>query len=118
MPPNLSVPPPNLQQQLNDKQLPSLLSLKVDPPEQLNQEGNSEESGEVVLAQVLEDVLALKNRRERELGTEDTNTSVNKSVLAQEKDDNDDNAVSLGLSGYRSCESLLYRMPLERTSSK
>lgn len=51
---------------VNEKQLPSLLSLKVDPPEQLV-EGNSE----VVLPQVLEDVLALKNQRALELGTEE-----------------------------------------------
>lgn len=83
-----------MQQQLgHDKQLPSLLSLKVDPPEQLSNEGNSEESGEVILAQALEDVLALKNQRERELGTEDAGNSVdpNQNKLA----DDDDNVVGI-----------------------
>lgn len=54
-------PPPML-----EKQLPSLLSLKVDPPEHLVEGGNSE----VVLPQALEEVLALKNQRALELGTE------------------------------------------------
>lgn len=98
----MNVPPPNMQQMGGEKRLPSLLSLKVDPPEQLNSEGNSEESGEVVLAQALEDVLALKNRRERELArelvTEDSNSAdanqSNKGGAEQEKDD-DDNVVSV-----------------------
>lgn len=57
------------QQQQNaekEKQLPSLLSLKVDPPEQI-----SETPQEVVLPQALEDVLALKNQRALELGDEE-----------------------------------------------
>lgn len=49
-----------------EKTLPSLLSLKVDPPEQL-----TENSSEVVLPQALEDVLALKNQRALELGDEE-----------------------------------------------
>lgn len=62
-----------------ENQLPSLLTLKVDPPDQLS----SESPTEVVLPQALEDVLALKNQRALELGTEevaDDNAS---------KDDND-----------------------------
>ncbi|RZC34517.1 splicing factor 3B subunit 2 [Asbolus verrucosus] len=51
---------------VNEKQLPSLLSLKVDPPEQM-----LETPTEVVLPQVLEEVLALKNQRALELGTEE-----------------------------------------------
>ncbi|ENN79251.1 hypothetical protein YQE_04287, partial [Dendroctonus ponderosae] len=49
-----------------EKQLPSLLSLRVDPP-------NDEppENVEVVLPQVLEEVLALKDQRAMELGTEE-----------------------------------------------
>lgn len=50
-----------------EKTLPSLLSLKVEPPEQLTQENSSE----VVLPQALEDVLALKNQRALELGDEE-----------------------------------------------
>lgn len=50
-----------------EKQLPSLLSLKVDPPDQLA-EGNP---SEVVLPAALEEVLALKNQRALELGDED-----------------------------------------------
>ncbi|XP_022917780.1 splicing factor 3B subunit 2 [Onthophagus taurus] len=49
------------------KELPSLLSLKVDPPDQVV-DGNP---SEVVLPQALEDVLALKNQRALELGTEE-----------------------------------------------
>lgn len=96
IPANLNIPPPNLQQQIGaEKQLPSLLSLKVDPPDQLNPEGGSEESGEVILAQALEDVLALKNQRERELGTEDANnTDASQNKGTDEKDD-EDNTVSL-----------------------
>lgn len=50
-----------------EKQLPSLLTLKVDPPEQLSDTNPTE----VVLPQALEDVLALKNQRALELGTDD-----------------------------------------------
>lgn len=60
-------PPPMGPPPVGDKQLPSLLSLKVDPPEQL-----SEQTGEVVLPQVLEEVLALKSQRAMELGTDDS----------------------------------------------
>lgn len=74
-------PPPALLQQLppmNEKQLPSLLSLKVDPPDQLLDGSGTngapgEEtpvSAEVVLPQALEEVLALKNQRALELGTD------------------------------------------------
>lgn len=74
---------------MNDKQLPSLLSLKLDPPEQMPDVTNAE----VVLPQALEQVLALKNQRALELGTEDG------SAETQEKEkettwDKDDNAVS------------------------
>ncbi|XP_030756901.1 splicing factor 3B subunit 2 [Sitophilus oryzae] len=59
---------PNAEDPLqNEKQLPSLLSLKVDPPKKLDAEGNAE----VVLPQALEEVLALKNQRALELGTEE-----------------------------------------------
>ncbi|XP_018322749.1 splicing factor 3B subunit 2 [Agrilus planipennis] len=70
--PNVQQPPPlllppNIQPNSgNDKQLPSLLSLKVDPPDQLIEKTDSEE---VVLPQALEQVLALKDRRETELGS-------------------------------------------------
>lgn len=50
-----------------EKQLPSLLTLKVDPPDQLSDTNPTE----VVLPQALEDVLALKNQRALELGTDD-----------------------------------------------
>lgn len=85
----MNVPPPHLQQPMGDKQLPSLLSLKVDPPEQILEGG----SGEVVLPQVLEQVLALKNQRALELGTDDSNVDSSKSENRQkeavwEKDDN------------------------------
>lgn len=72
----------------HEKQLPSLLSLKVDPPEQLI-EGNSE----VVLPQVLEDVLALKNQRALELAVEDAEVDENNSQNGQDKDlwDKDEN---------------------------
>lgn len=85
-PPSLLQPPP-----LSEKQLPSLLSLKVDPPEQL-----MESSSEVVLPQALEEVLALKNQRQLELGTEN-DAAGNENLQAQkdadreplwEKDDN------------------------------
>lgn len=77
---------------MNQKNLPSLLTMKVDPPDQ-NQENNSE----VVLPQALEDVLALKNQRALELGTEDSIAEENsrKTVIQEgeslptwEKDDN------------------------------
>ncbi|XP_066253699.1 splicing factor 3B subunit 2 [Euwallacea similis] len=51
-----------------EKQLPSLLSLKVDPPAQVDSTAPVEV---LVLPQVLEDVLALKNQRVMELGTEE-----------------------------------------------
>lgn len=84
--PTMLHPPPNV-----DKQLPSLLTLKVDPPEQL-----MESNTEVVLPQALEDVLALKNQRALELGTDidggNENRSVQKNVDKEssvwEKDDN------------------------------
>lgn len=88
----MNVPPPHLQQQMGDKQLPSLLSLKVDPPDQMV-DGNS---GEVVLPQVLEEVLALKNQRALELGTEESNVdnAVSKSVENRETTwDKEDNLV-------------------------
>ncbi|VEN63984.1 unnamed protein product [Callosobruchus maculatus] len=66
-PPGNMGPPPPIMQPMQEKQLPSLLSLKVDPPEHL-----MEGSSEVVLPQALEDVLALKNQRALELGTEET----------------------------------------------
>lgn len=50
-----------------EKQLPSLLSLRVDPPTDVE----SSENVEVVLPQVLEEVLALKDQRAMELGTEE-----------------------------------------------
>ncbi|KAJ8965531.1 hypothetical protein NQ317_007641 [Molorchus minor] len=64
---NMNNPPPMMQQPppINEKQLPSLLSLKVDPPEQL-----LESNSEMILPQALEEVLALKNQRALELGTE------------------------------------------------
>lgn len=72
-----------------DKLLPSLLSLKVDPPDQLNNEGVTDESGEVILAQALEEVLALKNLRERELAMEDTsNVDAAQNKVAADYDDN------------------------------
>lgn len=111
IPPNLNMPPPNLQHQLGaEKQLPSLLSLKVDPPDQLNSEGTDEESGEVVLAQALEDVLALKNRRERELGTEDASkaeASLNK--LTDDVED-DDNVVGFAIFFKFICNCFYFRM--------
>lgn len=44
-----------------------MLTLKVDPPDQLSDTNPTE----VVLPQALEDVLALKNQRALELGTDD-----------------------------------------------
>lgn len=71
-----------------NKQLPSLMDLKVDPPKQ----GDSEGTTEVVLPQVLEDVLALKNQRALELGTEEDAQDKQKNRLDREplweKDDN------------------------------
>ncbi|KAL3287906.1 hypothetical protein HHI36_002364 [Cryptolaemus montrouzieri] len=66
-PPPMGPPPMGPPSSTNDKQLPSLLSLKVDPPDQLLEQGN-----EVILPQALEDVLALKNQRALELGTDDS----------------------------------------------
>ncbi|KAB0796139.1 hypothetical protein PPYR_10200 [Photinus pyralis] len=72
-----------------EQPLPSLLSLKVDPPDQLI-EGNG--TTEVVLPQVIEQVLALKNRRALELGTEE-NAAVSGEVVAStpvwERDENE-----------------------------
>lgn len=100
-------PPPALLQQpppISEKQLPSLLSLKVDPPDQLL-DGNSSNgttgeetpvSAEVVLPQVLEEVLALKNQRALELGT-DIEESAHNEKKEPEKDtlwERDDNVVS------------------------
>lgn len=72
-----------------EKQLPSLLSLKVDPPGQIPDGGNPEV---VVLPQALEDVLALKNQRALELGMEETineesATVQDKDVTAWERDE-------------------------------
>jgi hypothetical protein len=77
---------------MNEKQLPSLLSLKVDPPDQM-----IEPPTEVVLPQVLEEVLALKNQRALELESDETDSTVlqqlqqlqppNREVL-WERDDN------------------------------
>lgn len=73
-----------------EKQLPSLLSLKVDPPEQLQ-----ENSNEVVLPQALEDVLALKNQRALELGDEETesNELQDKTVERNLSDDEENTVV-------------------------
>ncbi|XP_060527619.1 splicing factor 3B subunit 2 [Cylas formicarius] len=77
-----------------ERHLPSLLSLKVEPPEQLPE--NNE--GEVVLPQVLEDVLALKTQRALQLGTEESEESIAKNVSGKnhlerrplwEKEEND-----------------------------
>ncbi|EFA06003.1 splicing factor 3B subunit 2 isoform X1 [Tribolium castaneum] len=71
-----------------EKQLPSLLSLKVDPPDQMMETPPTE----VVLPQVLEEVLALKNQRARELEREETETVVQQPQTPREalweKDDN------------------------------
>ncbi|KAJ8941676.1 hypothetical protein NQ314_010321 [Rhamnusium bicolor] len=90
-PPMMQQPPP-----VNEKQLPSLLSLKVDPPEQLVDGSNTE----VVLPQALEEVLALKNQRALELGTEIDGGSENQNVRKEadreplwEKDDNVDTVI-------------------------
>lgn len=72
---------PGSQPGMNEKQLPSLLSLKVDPPEQL-MEGNG--TTDVVLPQVLEQVLALKNQRALELGTDETGGDNSAPVSANE----------------------------------
>ncbi|CAG9813244.1 unnamed protein product [Phaedon cochleariae] len=88
-PPAIMQPPP-----INEKQLPSLLSLKVDPPEQL-----MEGSSEVVLPQALEEVLALKNQRVLELGTDNDGTGNQQSKQQQKEPEReplwekDDNAV-------------------------
>ncbi|KAF5280867.1 hypothetical protein FQR65_LT03016 [Abscondita terminalis] len=75
-------------QGLNDKQLPSLLSLKVDPPDQLI-EGNG--NAEVVLPPVIEQVLALKNQRALELGTEENSNALLPELDSStwERDEND-----------------------------
>lgn len=92
-------PPPTMEQSppINEKQLPSLLTLKVVPPEQLMAENTSE----VVLPQALEDVLALKNQRQLELGTEIEVNSENQQNQNKEsereplweKDDNVDTVI-------------------------
>lgn len=61
---------PLIPQGMNDKELPSLLSLKVAPPDQMIEGSNN---AEVVLPQVIEQVLALKNQRAMELGVDDAN---------------------------------------------
>ncbi|CAG9836253.1 unnamed protein product [Diabrotica balteata] len=76
----------------SDKQLPSLLSLKVILPEQIN----IEESSEVVLPQALEEVLALKSQRQLELDNEidATNTENQQNQKSSEKEplwEKDDN---------------------------
>lgn len=95
VPSNMNIPPPHLQQQMGDKLLPSLLSLKVDPPEQILDAN----SGEMILPQVLEQVLALKNQRALELGTEDSNvdTTTSKSESRDKETtwDKEDNVVIL-----------------------
>lgn len=95
MPTNMNIPPPNLQQQQQqlggENKLPSLLTLKVDPPDQLTGDVNNDETGEVILAQALEEVLALKNQRERELAMEDTNNI----DAAQNKITTEDDEVSV-----------------------
>lgn len=65
----MDVPPPILQNHPpgNENPLPSLLSLKVGPPEEISE---PIAATEVVLPQVLEEVLALKTQRALELGTE------------------------------------------------
>ncbi|GLV40176.1 Splicing factor 3b subunit 2 [Carabus blaptoides fortunei] len=70
-----------------EKQLPSLLTLKVDPPDQLSEESPTE----VVLPQALEDVLALKNQRALELGTDD----VPEDSEAKDENDTDDGEESM-----------------------
>ncbi|CAH0552233.1 unnamed protein product [Brassicogethes aeneus] len=106
----MSVPPPGFPPQggqffmqpppVNEKQLPSLLSLKVDPPEQL-----VEGSGEVVLPAALEEVLALKNQRALELGTEESGgseggkTKEGEREPLWEKDDNVEVIQELELNG-------------------
>lgn len=101
-------PPPNINQAApsNDK-LPSLMSMKIDPPpsgEQPSTNENNENEGEVVLPQALEEVLALKNQRALELGTEDVESVQetekaavpDKEVLPLwEKDDNIDTVVEI-----------------------
>lgn len=70
--------------------MPSLLSLKVDPPGQIAESSSPEV---VVLPQALEDVLALKNQRALELGVEDSVSEESAAVLDKdisrwEKDEN------------------------------
>lgn len=70
---------------MNDNPLPSLLTLKVDPPDELAEANNS---GDVVLPQVLEDVLALKTQRALELGIETDGllTELEKEMLTGKED--------------------------------
>lgn len=81
----------------NDTQLPSLLSLKVDPPEDLSEENPP---AEVVLPQALEEVLALKTQRALELGTEidaeHHQTDVEKEAVV----DKEENVVVCGIMPY------------------
>lgn len=75
-----------------EKQLPSLLSLKVDPPQELQDQNPNE----VVLPQALEDVLALKNQRALELGDEETNVQIapkKKTLERPTLSDDEDNPV-------------------------
>ncbi|XP_050305911.1 splicing factor 3B subunit 2 [Anthonomus grandis grandis] len=77
----LMQPPPG-----PEKQLPSLLSLKVDPPPQVEGSGVPTE---VVLPQALEQVLALKNQRAIELGTEEDQANKEKLQEHNEKEPED-----------------------------
>lgn len=77
MDPPTIIPPPG-----SENQLPSLLSLKVTPPEEL-EEGNT--TTEVVLPQALEEVLALKTQRALELGTETVPNVVDQQIEAEKE---------------------------------
>lgn len=69
MGPSVFIEPPPV-----EKVLPSLLTMKVQPPEGM-------QPGDVVLPQALEQVLALKDQREEELGdTEDLERTENQNV--------------------------------------
>lgn len=72
-----------------EKQLPSLLSLKVDPPDQLTESNPSE----VVLPAALEEVLALKNQRALELGDEDVAQLKIRSKVDHDSDEGEENAL-------------------------
>lgn len=81
LPPGLTLPPPQL--------LPSLLSLRVDPPEPAD--STATPPSEVVLPQALEQVLALKNQLE--LGTDESIVETEPSSGLEE--DIDDSMVSV-----------------------